>query len=209
MGIGRETEVLGENLSLCHFLHHKSHKVWARTRDAAVGRRRLTAWAMARPRIMLLLADSPALPGYIYLSRDQLLPSIYSWLRNHRGLESHTRCLATARLEHTFPGTARVFITFPFITSAINCCPGIYLYRDQLLPWLRNRCLVINNFSLFVSADMSHVPVAWQRPGWNLHISSDISALWVECHISPCLYSSLSCYNQVKEGNETKPFTER
>jgi hypothetical protein len=26
------------------------------------------------------------------------------------------------------------------------------------------------------------LPVAWQRPGWNIHISSDISALWAECH---------------------------
>jgi hypothetical protein len=41
------------------------------------------------------------------------------------------------------------------------------------------------------------------------HISSDISALWAECHISPCLYSSLYLYNQVKEGNETIPLTER
>jgi hypothetical protein len=66
----------------------------------------------------------------------------------------------------------------------------------SIYPWLRNSCLAINNSSLLVSADISHVPVAWQRPGWNMHICSDISALWVECHISPCLYSSL--YNQVK-----------
>jgi hypothetical protein len=132
---------------------------------------------------------------------------MYSWLWNHCGLESRTHCLATARLEQKFPGFAQVFITFPFITSVINCCPGIYLSRDQLLPWLWNRCLIINNSSLLVSADMSHVPIAWQRPGWNMHIFSDISALWAECHISPCLYSSL--YNQVKERNETIPFTER
>jgi hypothetical protein len=25
-------------------------------------------------------------------------------------------------------------------------------------------------------------PVAWQWPGWNVHISSDISAVWSECH---------------------------
>jgi hypothetical protein len=54
-------------------------------------------------------------------------------------------------------------------------CPGMSLSRDQLLPsicpWLQNRCLAINNSSLLVSADMSHVPVAWYYPGWNIHIS--------------------------------------
>jgi hypothetical protein len=96
-----------------------------------------------------------------------------------------------------------------------NCHLFFYNLRDQLLPsiypWLRNRCLAINNSSLLVPAGMSHVPVAWQYPGWNIHtyihFSSDISALWAECHISLCLYSSL--YNQVKEGNETIAFTER
>jgi hypothetical protein len=44
-----ETEVLGEILLQCHFVHHKSHMAWDRTRAAAVGSRRLTAWAMERP----------------------------------------------------------------------------------------------------------------------------------------------------------------
>jgi hypothetical protein len=138
-----------------------------------------------------ILAGSPALPGYIFIPR-----SIFC-RRYIRGYGT----VADYRLEHTFPGVSQVFINFPFITSAIICCPGIYLSRDQLLPWLRNRCLAINNSSLLVSADMSHVPVAWQWPGWNIHIFSDVSALWAECHISPCLYSSLYLYNQVKEGN--------
>jgi hypothetical protein len=47
----RETEVLGENLPQWHFIHHKSHYVvtWDRTRAAAVGSQRLTAWATALP----------------------------------------------------------------------------------------------------------------------------------------------------------------
>jgi hypothetical protein len=41
-----ETEVLGEKLLQRHFVHHKSHMNWP---IAAVGRWRLTVWAMARP----------------------------------------------------------------------------------------------------------------------------------------------------------------
>jgi hypothetical protein len=45
-----ETEVLGENLSQCRFVHHKTHMpARMRTRAAAVGSQRLTAWATARP----------------------------------------------------------------------------------------------------------------------------------------------------------------
>jgi hypothetical protein len=38
-----ETEVLGENLPQCHFVHDKYHMTWARTLAAALGSRRLTA----------------------------------------------------------------------------------------------------------------------------------------------------------------------
>jgi hypothetical protein len=47
-----ETEVLGEDLPQRHFVHHKCHLTrpgMDRTRAAAVGSQRLTAWAMARP----------------------------------------------------------------------------------------------------------------------------------------------------------------
>jgi hypothetical protein len=52
-----ETEVLGEILPQRHFVHHKIPHDQTRdwTRAAAVGSRRLTAWAMARP-----LIDVPA-----------------------------------------------------------------------------------------------------------------------------------------------------
>jgi hypothetical protein len=46
-----DTEVLGENRPSATFVHHKiphdQTQVW--TRAAAMGSRRLTAWAMARP----------------------------------------------------------------------------------------------------------------------------------------------------------------
>jgi hypothetical protein len=41
--LAKETEVLGENLPQCHFVHHKSHMTLPGTRAAAVGSRRLTA----------------------------------------------------------------------------------------------------------------------------------------------------------------------
>jgi hypothetical protein len=46
-----ETEVLGENLPSATFVHHKipHEQTWVWTRAAAVGSRRLTAWAIARP----------------------------------------------------------------------------------------------------------------------------------------------------------------
>jgi hypothetical protein len=44
-----ETEVLGENLPKRHFVYHKSHLA----RAAVVGSQRLTAWAMARPNVVL------------------------------------------------------------------------------------------------------------------------------------------------------------
>jgi hypothetical protein len=109
-----------------------------------------------------------------------------------------------------FPAVARVYRGRSSWT-VLKLSVAFYNLRDKLLhsiyPWLRNRCLAINYSSLLVSADMSHVPVARQRPGWNIYISLGLSALWAECHISPCLYSYL--YNHVKEGNETIPLTER
>jgi hypothetical protein len=43
-----ETEVLEENAPQCYFVYHKS-LTWARTVGAAVGSRRLTAWATNGP----------------------------------------------------------------------------------------------------------------------------------------------------------------
>jgi hypothetical protein len=44
-----ETEVLGENLPQCRFVHHKTHMpAWTQTWSAALGSQRLTAWDTAR-----------------------------------------------------------------------------------------------------------------------------------------------------------------
>jgi hypothetical protein len=75
-----ETEVLGENLPHRHFVHHKSHMTWARTRAAAVGSRQLTVWAMARPHCSL---------------------SITNWWKGHRDcspvLDRWCACLVTSK----------------------------------------------------------------------------------------------------------------
>jgi hypothetical protein len=44
-----ESEVLGEYLPHCHFVRHKSHMTWDRTRAVAVGSRWLTAWTKPQP----------------------------------------------------------------------------------------------------------------------------------------------------------------
>jgi hypothetical protein len=63
-----ETEVLGETLSHCHFVHQKSHDfTWARTLAAAVGSRRLTAWAMARPLKSTIRIAEP-IPHFTYFN---------------------------------------------------------------------------------------------------------------------------------------------
>jgi hypothetical protein len=52
MRIGRGNRSTQEKIFLqCHFVHHKSHVTWRglEHRDAAVGSRRLTAWAITRP----------------------------------------------------------------------------------------------------------------------------------------------------------------
>jgi hypothetical protein len=59
-----ETEVLGENLPQCRFVHHKPHMpARSRTRAAAVGSQRLTAWATARPTQPLTEMNTRNIPG--------------------------------------------------------------------------------------------------------------------------------------------------
>jgi hypothetical protein len=47
------TEALSENLLRFHFVHYTSHMNWDRIQAAEVESRRLTAWAMAQPSIIL------------------------------------------------------------------------------------------------------------------------------------------------------------
>jgi hypothetical protein len=74
-----ETEVLGENLPQRHFAHHKipHNQTRARTRAAAVGSQRLTAWAMARPRDRL----TASLYVTLYPILRQYEPKFFNYFR--------------------------------------------------------------------------------------------------------------------------------
>jgi hypothetical protein len=60
-------EIFGENLLQCHFVHHKSHMTWLGTRAAAVGSRRLTAWAMARPKVYVVRILYMYVLGFLFI----------------------------------------------------------------------------------------------------------------------------------------------
>jgi hypothetical protein len=65
--VGGEPNNSERNLSQCHFVRHKFHT--ARTRASAVRGRRLTAWSMARPFIILNLIQSELYFRYCLITR--------------------------------------------------------------------------------------------------------------------------------------------
>jgi hypothetical protein len=91
-----------------------------------------------------------------------------------------------------------VICSFPFISYAVD----ISLVTEPLPSYQQFPIVGFRGYEsctrCLATARLEHI-----------YISSDIWTVWAECHIYPCLYSSLYLYNQVKEGNETIPFTER
>lgn len=53
--INEHGSALVRNLHKCHFVHDKPYLILDRTRVAAAGSGRLTAWAMAPPKVVLIL----------------------------------------------------------------------------------------------------------------------------------------------------------
>jgi hypothetical protein len=116
-----------------------------------------------------------------------IAPSLYNQLKEGNETVSFTERQIMLKHAYIYPVCLRYFgllgnmshcslLILIFILSSKrakwNCHLSFYNLRDQLLPsiypWLWNCCLAINNSSLLVSADMSQVPVAWQRPSWNI-----------------------------------------
>jgi hypothetical protein len=126
MMIGRGTEVLGENLPQCSFVHHKPHLLTrTRIRAAAVGSQRLIAWATARPRGGVLLLKSGV---------TQLLKKFPTCYETRKSITVFTKSLAvTCR-----PIWYKIFLLWTFETSlnAMNWCLwNVFLFIFILFIW--------------------------------------------------------------------------
>jgi hypothetical protein len=79
-----ETEVLGENLPQCHFVHHKCHIMCpSANRAAEVESQRLTPWAIARPEDLYIRSPITYINTYFCSSLvwyTSLFVSIFVWL---------------------------------------------------------------------------------------------------------------------------------
>jgi hypothetical protein len=143
-----ETEVLGENLPHCYFVHQKSHMTWPRA--AAIGSRRLTTWAMARPH----LTNQPTteLTPRSWFLREK--PPVAQLLKDVSTLYGTRRFITIfTRAHHGLPSWARWVQSIP-----PNLLPIRSTYRVHLI--VRDFIILImldEDNKLWISTDNQYV----------------------------------------------------
>jgi hypothetical protein len=135
MKIGRGNRSTRRNLPQRHFVHHKvpHDQTRARTRAAAVGSQRLTAWAMARSYI-------PAWSWRTFNSDANLFTLLFSWI---------LQCVISYIFTNVSEETAAFIFRVHFVTSSLEIyytLPDLrFSHRRLLSSGLWWRCYIADD----------------------------------------------------------------